>query len=167
VAFGVFHHPVKAIDLFKDLILDEDRRLDAGKIIEVTIPHLSKNCKYLPVYKYLREIGVNSAETYQSGAYSVDRHVEQTPAHFSNTTYARQFVRTEKDKTAAEIIDTNPPEKAAIFLCFVHKDNFDPEVVREFLAENIDKMDGENSNYSTYFRKIACLYDYYVYGWSE
>lgn len=158
---------LSAVDLFRDLILEEDRRLDAVKIVDSTIPKLSKSCKYLPVYKYLREIGINSAQEYQAIGYQLNRHVEKSPAHFSSSLYARQFVRSEKDKSSAEIIDSNPPEKAAIFLCFVQRANFDPEAVREFLADNIDKVDGTNSNYSSYFRKAACLYDYYVYGWTQ
>lgn len=154
-----------AIDLFRDLIFDNDRQLDASRIIEQTIPALSKNCKYLPVYKYLREIGVNSADDYAAREISLDRHVEKTPKEFSSSLYARQFVLGERDKSVEELIATNPPEKAAIFLPFVHRDKFDVEVVRVFLAENIDMLETSNSNYATYFRKVACLYDYYFYSW--
>lgn len=155
-----------AIDLFKDLILEDDRKLDAGKIVESTIPALSKSCKYLPVFKYLSEMGVNSQEEYQSRGLDVDRHVGKTPAEFASGIYARQFVQTERDKLADQIIQTNPPEKAAIFLSFSTRDKFDAPVVRQFLADNIDKLESANSNYSTYFRKLACLYDYYVNGWN-
>lgn len=154
-----------AIDLFKDLILEEDRRLDAEKLLESTIPALSKNCKYLPVYKYLQEIGINCRGAYQARKLDIDRHVEKTPAEYASTIYARQFVQTERHKTTQQIIDTNPPEKAAIFLSFVAKEKFDAPIVRQFLADNIEKLETSNSNYATYFRKAACLYDYYLYGW--
>lgn len=155
-----------AIDLFKDLILEEDRKLDAEKILESTIPALSKNCKYLPVYKYLQEIGANCRDAYKAKNLDIDRHVEKTPAEYASTIYARQFVQTERHKTTQEIIDTNPPEKAAIFLSFVAKEKFDAPIVRQFLADNIEKLETSNSNYATYFRKAACLYDYYLYGWA-
>lgn len=154
-----------AIDLFKDLILDEDRRLDAQKVIGATIPQLSKNCKYLPVYKYLRELGISSADQYKTSSYSIDRYIQQTPMQFNSTIYAKQYLSTEKDKSTEDIINTNPPEKSAIFLSFLPKDKFDKNIVREFLAEHIDKLDSTNSNYATYFRKTACLYDYYSFGW--
>lgn len=156
-----------AFDLFKDLILDEDKRLDAAKVIESTIPQLSKNCKFLPVYKYLRECGIDSTDAYKKSGYSINRHTDQTPAHFNSTIYARQFIQTEKDKNVEAIINTNPPEKAAIFLSYVSKENFDSDKVREFLIEHMDKLDNANSNYATYFRKIACLYDYFVFGWND
>lgn len=154
-----------AIDLFKDLILEDERKLDAAKVIESTVPSLSRNCKFLPVYKYLRELGVQSAEECKARGFAIDRHIDKTPAEFSSTIYARPFVQTEREKTTAEIIASNPPEKAAIFLSFVQRDRFDQEAVRIFLAENIDKLESVNSNYATYFRKTACLYDYYVFGW--
>lgn len=155
-----------AIDLFKDLILEEERNLDAQKVIEATIPLLSKNCKYLPVYKYLRELGIGSLEEYKKGKCCIDRYIEQTPEYYKGSLYVKQYISTEKDKSIEALINTNPPEKAAIFLPFLPKEKFDLGVVREFLAENIDKLDNANSNYATYFRKAACLYDYYRFGWS-
>lgn len=155
-----------AIDLFKDLILEEDRKLEPEKILESTIPALSKNCKYLPVYKYLQEIGINCQDSYKAENLDIDRHVEKTATEYSSTIYARQFVQTERHKTTQQIIDTNPPEKAAIFLSFVNKEKFDAPIVRQFLADNIEKLETSNSNYATYFRKTACLYDYYLYGWA-
>jgi len=156
---------LSAIDLFRDLIIEEDRKLDGSKILESTIPTLSKNCKYLPIYKYLRDVGINSLEECENRQLDITRHIEKTPAEFTSTIYARQFVKTERQKTAQEIIETNPAEKAAIFLSFVSKEKFDAKTVREFLVDNIDKLETSNSNYATYFRKVACLYDYYVYGW--
>lgn len=154
-----------AIDLFKDLILENDRPLDAARLVEQTIPALSKNCKYLPVYKYLSQLGVNSIEEYKTKGFALDRHIEKTPNEFSSSIYARQYVLGERDKSIAELLATNPPEKAAIFLPFIPRDKFDAELVREFLADNIDKLETANSNYATYFRKAACLYDYYVHSW--
>lgn len=154
-----------AIDLFRDLILEDERVLEAEKILESTIPSLSKNCKYLPVYKYLREIGVGTQLEYEAHKIDINRHVGKKPSEYSGKNYARAFVQTERQKETREIIETNPPEKAAIFLAFVSKEKFDAPAVREFLIEHIDKLETSASNYATYFRKIACLYDYYVYGW--
>lgn len=154
-----------AIGLFRDLIMEDERKLDAEKILDSTIPALSKNCKYLPVYKYLREIGVGSLEECEAKKFDIMRHIVKTPAMYNSTIYARSFVQTERQKETQEIIETNPPEKAAIFLSFVAREKFDAPAVREFLIENIDKLETSNSNYATYFRKLACLYDYYVYSW--
>lgn len=156
---------LRAIDLFRDLLIENERQLDASRIVEQTIPALSKSCKYLPVYKYLKQLGINSYEEYQDKGYALDRHVEKSPKEFRSSIYARQYVVSEREKSVEELIDTNPPEKAAIFLPFVPIDRFDPDAVRAFLADNLEKLETTNSNYSTYFRKAACLYDYYVNSW--
>lgn len=154
-----------AIDLYKDLILEGDRPLDAQRLVEQTIPALSRGCKYLPVYKYLEQLGVTSFEECKSRGYELDRHIEKTPKDFASTMYARQYVLSEREKSVEELIATNPPEKVAIFLPFVPSEKFQPDIVRLFLAENIDKLETANSNYATYFRKAACLYDFYVHSW--
>ena len=154
-----------AVDLFKDLILDEEVRLDPQKVIETTIPSLSKNCKYLPVYKYLKALGIQNKEECLVKGYSIDRHIDKSPAEFSSSQYLRQYVQTERSKTTEEIIRSNPPEKAAIFLCFILRDKFDHTAVKKFLVEHIDKLDSTNSSYASYFRKTACVYDYFVFGW--
>lgn len=161
----VGYQGLTAIDLFKDLILENERPLDAARLVEQTIPALSKNCKYLPVYKYLSQLGVNSLDEYKARGYGLDRHIEKTSKEFSSSIYARQYVLGERDKTLEELIETNPPEKAAIFLPFVPRERFNADLVRVFLADNIDKLETANSNYATYFRKAACLYDYYVHSW--
>lgn len=156
---------LSAIDLFKDLLLETERPLDAARLVEQTIPALSKNCKYLPVYKYLAQLGVKSLDEYKARGYALDRHVEKTPKEFSSSIYARQFVLSEREKSLEELLATNPPEKAAIFLPFFEYSKFDADLVKEFLIDNIDKLETANSNYATYFRKAACLYDYYVNSW--
>lgn len=162
---GIGYQGLTAIDLFKDLILEGEIKLDSEKLLSSTIPSISKNCKYLPVYKYLNDLGILAEDKERLAEFDIARHIEKTPAEFSSTIYARQFVQTERYKSAQEIIETNPPEKAAIFLSFIPKEKFDADVIREFLAEHIDKLETANSNYATYFRKLACLYDFYAYGW--
>lgn len=162
---GIGYQGLTAIDLFKDLILEGEIKLDSEKLLSSTIPSISKNCKYLPVYKYLNDLGILAEDKERLAEFDIARHIEKTPAEFSSTIYARQFVQTERYKSAQEIIETNPPEKAAIFLSFIPREKFDIDVIREFLAEHIDKLETANSNYATYFRKLACLYDFYAYGW--
>lgn len=154
-----------AIDIFRDLILDEDRQFDAARLLEQTIPGLSKNCKYLPIYKYLNQLNINSDEECIARGLQLDRHLFKTPNQYSSAAYARPFVATERDKTIQQLIETNPPEKVAIYLPFLSYDKFDAQVVRSFLADNIEKLETANSSYATFFRKAACLYDFYVYSW--
>jgi hypothetical protein len=97
----------------------------------------------------------------------VEKHVLPSSASYVTSSYTKSFLRSEKNKSAAQIIQTNPPEKAAIFLTFLSSDKFDKEMVRGFLLENIEKFDSGKSSYSTFFRKLACRYDRFVFGWDE
>lgn len=150
-----------AVDLFKDL-LEQDQGLDAERILSVTIPGLSRNCKYLPVYKYLRQVGGADAalERYPS----LRPFLVRGPADFASQVYSRQYVQSERDKSVSELISSNPPEKAALFIPFVPPARFDVDAVGQFLVDHIEKVETSNSSYSTYFRKLGALYDYYRYG---
>jgi hypothetical protein len=161
----VGYQGLTAMDLFRDLLLEQERQLDPSRVVHQTIPALSKNCKYLPVYKYLAEMEVDSLEHYKKSGLQLDRHIDKTPKEFSTSQYARQYVQSERHKSVEELIATNPPEKAAIFLPFVEAGKFDADAVRVFLADNIGKLESTTSSYSTFFRKAACIYDYHVHSW--
>lgn len=156
----VGYQGISVFEIFSDLILENDD-LEPRKILEATIPSL-RGLKYVPVYKYLAGVGIRSREEYARSGLKLDRYIFVSPAAYSTSAYAKPFLKSEKDKTAVEIIATNPPEKAAMFLTFLPKEKFDLLAVRQFLKENIENLKG--SNYATFFRKLACLYDCYAYG---
>ena len=157
------YQAISAVDLFKD-ILQEKNTYDAEKLLKGTIPSIGKSATYVPVYKYLRACGIDSAEAYKNGGFSVDKHMLASPALYASASYAKTYLRSEKNKDAQQIISSNPPEKAALFLAFLPKEKFDAGLIAIFLQNNVDRF-GSASNYSTFFRKLACLYDRYVFGW--
>jgi hypothetical protein len=153
---------ISLLDLFADGI--ENKKFDPQKLLETSIPVIGRNATYVPVFKYLKACGIDSSEKYKSSGFKVDRHILPSPGSYITKTHAKAFVRTEKNKSAEEIIATNPPEKAAIFLAFLPKEKFDFNLIHRFLLVNHRSFDSA-SNYSTYFRKLACLYDRLYYGW--
>lgn len=156
-----------AVDLFRNVMFPNNRNLDSRRVVEEVIPAISKTCTYLPVYKYLLDIGVTSREQYEALGIDLDRHTDRNPASFSTTTFARQYVKSQRDKSIQELIATNPPEKVAIFLPFVPRERFDLDQVHAFLSAHIDKVDYQQSSSASYFRKAVCIYDYYRYGWDD
>ncbi|WP_295972540.1 SIR2 family protein [uncultured Xanthomonas sp.] len=159
---GIGYQGLTAVDLFKDLV-EQDQTLDASRVLSATIPNLSKNCKYLPVYKYLRIAGV-PLEDALARYPDLKAFLGRKPADFATKLYSRQYVQSEREKSTVEIISSNPPEKAALFLPFIPPASFDLDAVQRFLADNIEKVEAANSTYSTYFRKLSALFDYYKYG---
>lgn len=154
---------VGAFDLFTDVILDSGN-FDPRKILESTIPTL-RGLKYVPVYKYLKGVGIKSGEQYGESGFSLNKYISTSPRRYETSNYTKPYIRTEKEKTAKEIVETNPPEKAAIFLTFLPKESFDLEVVRQFLTGHINLL--KDPACGTYFKKLTCLYDYFAFGWNK
>lgn len=51
-------------DLFEDLLM-ETQKYDSKKILEITYANLPTHIKFIPIYKHLRAIGINSIEEYK------------------------------------------------------------------------------------------------------
>ena len=164
-AAKIGYHGIGYLDLFKDFLSDKSK-FDPKAILSTTIPDLGRGAKYIPVFRYLKDAGINTQDAYRKSGLDLSKHLPYKGAeHYRSRSYAKPFVKTEKDKSAEEIIATNPPEKAAMFLPYLPKDRFDVAAVREFLLKNFDRFDS-SSAYSTFFRKLACLCDYYQFGWT-
>ncbi|MEL4390662.1 SIR2 family protein [Shewanella xiamenensis] len=161
---SVGYQAIQALDIFYDLVND-DRNYDAAQVIELSLPACGKNSSYLPVYKYLKNLGIDSQEKYHDSGLKLDKWLNRNPDAFYTIGHAKSFVKNFKNSTQAEIIKQCTPENAAIFLSFVKPDKFEPEVIREFLAKNIEKFDWRVCPGSSYFRKLACYYDQQMYGW--
>lgn len=171
VGVGVAHEQASQLgyqgisrsDLFTDGFV-KDKKFDAKKLLETSIPIIGRGAKYIPIFKYLKANGIDSAEKYQNSGLKLDSHMLPSISSYKTNSYAKAFVRAEKNKSAKEIIETNPPEKAAIFLAFLPREKFDFKVIHDFLHINYEGFDS-SSSYATYFRKLACLYDRLYYGW--
>jgi len=164
-ASEIGYQGISLVDIFRDLV-SEDLRLDAKKLLEHSIPVIGRGATYVPVFKYLKKCGITSLQSYKESQFKVDAHILPTSSSYITHAYAKTYIRSQKNKTAKEIIETNTPEKAAIFLAFLPKEKFDFPLVENFLVENLHRFDSVNS-YSTYFRKLACLYDRFLYGWDD
>lgn len=161
-ASEIGYQGVTLIDIFHDIVRD-DKQFDPAKVLGTTIPNIGKSATYVPVYKYLKAIGIDSAEAYERSDVDVKKHMGEGTGSYSTASYLKTYLRSEKNKTMREVVETNTPEKAAIFLAFVPKERFDLGIARQFLEQNLNKL--SNNNYSIYFRKLACLYDRFAYGW--
>lgn len=163
-AAQIGYQGINALSLFSDLALNKNL-YDSGQLLEKSIPDLARGATYLPIFKHLSAIGIRSYPDYLKSGLSFDKQLPLGGVdHYRSKIYSRAFVKLAKNKSAQEIIEGNTPEKAAIFLPFLPKERFELEAVRKFLEAHLDRFDS-SSSYSTYFRKAACLYDFYRYGW--
>lgn len=157
------YEAIEAIDLIGDL-LHENRNYDPNRIITNVIKKAGRNTKNVPVFKYLREIGVVDPEAYKKCGNELDKWVHRDIKEFRIKQYSGAFFK-KRQMTIMELIDSSTPEQASTLIPFLPKEKIDVGNLKQFLIENEEKFDYSVSNYASYFRKLAALYDRLKWGW--
>jgi len=156
----VGYEAIEVRDLIAD-VLHEDRHYDARTIIESTIRRAGRTTPYAPVYKYLREIGIDSDDAYEKAELGLDKWAKYDYKKFRIKMYARIFFK-RRHETMKELIERSTPENAATLIPFLSKEKIDLTLLRDFLIQHEDKLD--NNNYASYFKKLVALYDRLKWG---
>lgn len=161
------YQPITLLDLFKDS-LQENSEYDPNMIINHTLPLLAKSATYIPIYKYIKLAGLSYKDARFKISPDLSRQLFEDTSPYKSKTYTKPFLKNGKEKSAIDIIQSNTPEKAAAYLAFLPKELFNTSAIKDFLNMHIDKLDANSSSsYSTYFRKLACLLDWYMYRTEE
>ncbi|WP_422385557.1 SIR2 family protein [Oceanicaulis alexandrii] len=164
---GLAEHGYSGItknDLFLDLLCDSDNKYDAEKVLKVALPIFSKtSAKFLPVYKYLNEVGIESYADLQASEYSAAKIIldDINNRGYQTRIYLNQFERLASGLSTSDLIADIRPEKAMLLIPFQRHDKIDLDALGDFLRQHIDFEAGEKA---TYFRKLAALYDKLKYG---
>lgn len=144
-------------DIFEDLI-SNNKHFDARKLVDTTISLLPTQTKFVPIFKYLRELGINSKAEYESSGLKLDRLINRKAedfatasplqtARYSKTPFS-EFLTT---ATESEIVSMTPLLPLA-----------DSQVLGEYLRENYDHLISCNNRY--HFRRLMAYYDWKNYG---
>jgi hypothetical protein len=152
----------------KDLILDilhENGGYTAHLIVNNVLKRAGRSTKNVPVFKYLRDIGIFDNESYERSGLELDKLVKRDLKDFRAKTYMRTFFRNYRHLTMSEIIEICTPENASAYIPYISKEKIDLKLLRDFLITNEEKMEYKNSNYASNFRKLAVLYDKLKFGW--
>ncbi len=158
----VGYETIEVRDLIADA-LHESRNYNARKIIDFVIPRAGRGTPYVPVYKYLREIGIDSEDAYNKSGLQLDKWVKYDDEKFRLKMYEPAFAK-RSHETMTELIAGSTPENAAILIPFIPKEKIELQLLNDFLIQHEEKLD--NNNYATYFRKLVALYDRLKWGWS-
>lgn len=151
-------------DLIEDLLL-EDRDYDAEQVLRHVIPRLCKSTPYVPTFRYLSRLNINSAEAYESLNINLEKVVNKEIKSFRLKNYSRPFFRHYRHMAIGEIINSCTPENASAYIPFLAREKIDLAALKNFLVSNIEKVDYSNSSYASSFRKLAALYDRLKWGW--
>lgn len=144
-------------DIFEDLISD-NKDFDPRKLIETTLSLLPRQTKFVPIFKYLRGLGINSQAEYTSSGIKLDRLVHRKAEDFAtasvlqaarfSTTPFEEFLAT---ATESEIVSMTPLLPLA-----------DPQVLGDYLRANYEHLISCNNRY--HFRRLMAYYDWKKYG---
>jgi hypothetical protein len=160
---AVGYEAIEAKDLIADLLHD-DRGYDARRIIETVIRRAGRNTPYIPIFKYLRASGIDSKRSYKDSGFELGKWVERDIKLYRVKMYSKAFFN-RRHQSMEELISGSTPENAATLIPFLPKEKIDLNLLRDFLVANEEKIDYKTSNYASYFRKLAALYDQLRWGW--
>lgn len=154
-----------AIDLFSDLIIEE-KNYDPINILTKTRSSLSG---LLPLYKYLRGIGINSDVEYKKNKLGLNYSLNSLTS-FQVSQYKRQAANETKEMSIEDVIRDIDPKKVCVFVPYLKINKSDIPHIQRFLKDNFNDFminNKYNSGYTTHYRKLACFYDWLKYGWDS
>ena len=154
---------ISARDLIEDMVFSGND-FDASSVLADTAPTLGRNSKFVPIFKYLRDAGIDTQKAYKASPYSLDVHFPFDATHYTSSSYVKKYARDMKGMKTKDIIDTLPAAKAVNFLPCLAKKDFDTSLVREFIKTYLAALK-PGDVVSTAYRKLACAFDYQINGW--
>ena len=155
---------VNLIDIFKDVVLG-DGCFDPETILSTTVKNCEKATKYIPVYKYLKQLGIDNIEKYHASKYSLRAVFEYKKQDFINKHYAKLFLRECKGLSVKQIVEKYESNKAVILIPYVPWKEIKIDELEKFVVKFIDCIESKNNKYPTHYRKIICIYDILKNGW--
>lgn len=153
-------------DIFSDIIEDTDK-YDPPELFRKVYPSLTKRPnKYIPIYRYLRKVGINSIADLRASEFAT---LEELLTRNKRSDYisgyaAKQHKNLFQEASTTHLIETLTAEKAALHIPCQEDKRIEIATCRAFLLKNRDNLKSENNSYSTYFRKLACLIDLLEFG---
>lgn len=153
-----------AISIFRDVI-ENNGNYESEMILTKTIPRLCKGAqKFIPYYKYLRAIGITSDETFKNNKLGLNLTLNKR-----DDFCFYKFAYEEKQKNLQKAISDYDTTlwKACALIPYLNIKEEELESLRQFIADNFNNflIVKNGPDYSTYFKKLVCFYDWRKYGW--
>lgn len=154
-------------DLIKDLLSEDSSSYDAKQLLDSVIPNLLKSSPNVPIFKYLKSIGIRSEEDCAISEYKQKLHKSlrrKELKDFGVKTVKRTFFKY-RHMNLRELIESCSPENVAQYVPFMAKEKIDLELLLNFLVHNEEKIFDKTYTYHSNFRKLAIIYDKLKWGW--
>ena len=155
---------IRTIDLIHD-ILHDDKSYDAQLVLDSVINNCMRYSKNIPVFKYLKAVGVNSENDYDARSFALDKVVKRNIKEYRSKSYTKPFFRDYRHSQMSTIIENCTPNIAAAYIPFLADDKIDLALLQDFLISHEDKMTDDSYPYASNFRKLVSFYDRLKWGW--
>ena len=154
-----------AVDIFRDIVFD-DGNYDSETILTKTIPGLKKSTPYIPVYKYLRAIGIDNYRDFKENYLVANLELLQQ-GNFCKYKFNEDEKQFDLTKAIERYSEPSCVWKACALIPYLSLQDTELQVLMGFIKDNFDSFlaSGETNKYSTYFRKLICFYDWRKYAW--
>ena len=153
------YHGINPRDLFSYTIFEKPP-LNGRSVLEQSMQPLDFGNNFLPVFRFLQKAGIKHLNA--SMPATVHRLVNAGRSSYKTKSYAKPALRETAGKDVQWIVKHLPPEKAAAFIPHLSDDRIPLDELRAFAGEHFEKA--FSHKYSTFFRKLFCLYDYLAFG---
>ena len=146
--------------IFRDII--DEQNYDAYRILKKSFPSVRNgNVNYLPYYKYLNSLGINSVEQCRDFDEQIFRELKKQ-TNFQSYKFANE----EKQLSLHQVIERYKNDdvwKAFALIPYLHIEESDYGALREFIRGHFEKYISDKRS-STFFRKLICYFDWLLYG---
>ena len=161
---AVGYRGIKPIELLKDVLSDKND-LMAEKVLTESYPMLTKSSpkSFLPIYKYLYQVGINSDESYKRNKLGLNYNLRKG-ADFQGYKSAEK----ERFLSLNIVIEKYTGKdvwKAIALIPYLDIKKEDLDTLKDFIERNINDFLIKSNSYSTYMRKLVCFHDWKKYGW--
>ncbi|MDZ4087572.1 MAG: SIR2 family protein [Tabrizicola sp.] len=151
-------------DIYTDFA-KEKSLFDSEKLLKLAFPIFCRSSTtYIPVFRYLRDVGINTAQELKDSKYTSARVVCEKIAKksYALPSYKKPYDKYWAGKTTAEIIAGADQAKVAAFIPHQSPENVDLKALRDFILAH--KPEDFIDPYSSFYRKLCSFYDRLAYG---
>ena len=117
--------------------------------------------------KYLRSLGIDSQQKYNASGFNINDHI-RTQESFGTRQYRKSYLTNclGQKYSIKQIVELFPAATAMAYIPFCTINADDLPIIEQFLKDKFKECWHPNYKYRTYYRKLACLYDFLKNGWS-
>lgn len=149
-------------EIIKDVLNINKAHLDSDSILKLSIPECQG---YVPKYKFLRDVGINSIEDLKKSPYA--NLTLYKKSDLETNSYKKSFPKNYGQKTISDILKQFNKDKVCFNVIYANLQSGDIELISNFLKENFEHYMVNKNKYRSYYRKLVCYYDLLKYGFNN